>query len=219
VNQTDTPTVVLVRGGFADASFWPPVIEDLQAHNVPVLAPPNPLRLWPTTPSTSRATSTRSTGPYCWSATPYGGAMITVAGTSTPNAVGLVYIAAFAFDEGRERPLRRTAHAAQAPLFPTATWTRSSNAGAPQFVPRCFRCCGGASVSTVEPHTARSRRERPSAHPSDPRSSWPIAAAAARRGAPRSRPRCASSRRRARREGGVSARAPSPAKRSPRARR
>jgi hypothetical protein len=42
--STDTPTVVLVRGGFADASFWPPVIEDLQAHNVPVLAPPNPLR-------------------------------------------------------------------------------------------------------------------------------------------------------------------------------
>ena len=40
----DTPTVVLVHGGFADASFWAPVIEDLQAHNVPVLAPPNPLR-------------------------------------------------------------------------------------------------------------------------------------------------------------------------------
>ena len=40
----NTPTVVLVHGGFADASFWAPVIEDLQAHNVPVLAPPNPLR-------------------------------------------------------------------------------------------------------------------------------------------------------------------------------
>ena len=36
---TNVPTVVLVRGGFADASFWVPVIEDLQAHNVPVLAP------------------------------------------------------------------------------------------------------------------------------------------------------------------------------------
>ena len=68
--STNTPTVVLVHGGFADASFWAPVIEDLQAHNVPVLAPPNPLRGWPTTPSTSPATSTRSTGQCCWSATP-----------------------------------------------------------------------------------------------------------------------------------------------------
>ena len=38
------PTVILVHGGFADASFWAPVIKDLQAHNVPVLSPPNPLR-------------------------------------------------------------------------------------------------------------------------------------------------------------------------------
>ena len=37
-------TVVLVHGGFADASFWVPVIKDLQAHDLPVLAPPNPLR-------------------------------------------------------------------------------------------------------------------------------------------------------------------------------
>ena len=29
--STDTPTIVLVHGGFADASFWVPVIEDLQA--------------------------------------------------------------------------------------------------------------------------------------------------------------------------------------------
>jgi pimeloyl-ACP methyl ester carboxylesterase len=40
----NTPTVVLVHGGFADASFWAPVIESLQAHDLPVLAPPNPLR-------------------------------------------------------------------------------------------------------------------------------------------------------------------------------
>ena len=30
----------------------------------------------------------------------YGGAVISVAGASTPNAVGLVYLAAFALDEG-----------------------------------------------------------------------------------------------------------------------
>ena len=33
--SANTPTVVLVHGGFADASFWVPVIKDLQAHDVP----------------------------------------------------------------------------------------------------------------------------------------------------------------------------------------
>ena len=36
--STNTPTVVLVHGGFADSSYWVPVIEDLQAHDLPVLA-------------------------------------------------------------------------------------------------------------------------------------------------------------------------------------
>ena len=43
-NGTSTPTVVLVHGGFADASFWGPVIRELRARGLPVLAPPNPLR-------------------------------------------------------------------------------------------------------------------------------------------------------------------------------
>src|SRR6185436_20727577 len=43
-NNTDVPTIVLVHGGFADASFWAPVIRQLQASDLPVLAPPNPLR-------------------------------------------------------------------------------------------------------------------------------------------------------------------------------
>jgi pimeloyl-ACP methyl ester carboxylesterase len=38
----NTPTVVLVHGGFADSSYWVPVIEDLQSHDLPVLAPANP---------------------------------------------------------------------------------------------------------------------------------------------------------------------------------
>ena len=33
-NNTDTPTVVLVHGGFADASYWTPVIQELQASGV-----------------------------------------------------------------------------------------------------------------------------------------------------------------------------------------
>jgi pimeloyl-ACP methyl ester carboxylesterase len=40
----DTATVVLVHGGFADASSWNGVITRLQAKGVPVTAPANPLR-------------------------------------------------------------------------------------------------------------------------------------------------------------------------------
>src|SRR3712207_6906734 len=38
------PTVVLVHGGFADASSWNDVVERLQAEGVQVTAPANPLR-------------------------------------------------------------------------------------------------------------------------------------------------------------------------------
>jgi len=43
MTNTTTPTVVLVHGGFADASYGAPVIRDLRASDVPVLAPANPL--------------------------------------------------------------------------------------------------------------------------------------------------------------------------------
>ena len=42
--STDTLTVVLVHGAFADASSWNPVVEQLQAKGIDVAAPPNPLR-------------------------------------------------------------------------------------------------------------------------------------------------------------------------------
>ena len=98
--STNTPTVVLVHGGFADASFWAPVIEDLQAHNVPVLAPPNPLRGLAHDAEYVASYVNQIDGPVLLVGHSYGGAVISVAGASTPNAVGLVYVAAFALDEG-----------------------------------------------------------------------------------------------------------------------
>ena len=98
--STNTPTVVLVHGGFADASFWAPVIEDLQAGNVPVLAPPNPLRGLAHDAEYVASYVNQIDGPVLLVGHSYGGAVISVAGASTPNAVGLVYIAAFALDEG-----------------------------------------------------------------------------------------------------------------------
>jgi pimeloyl-ACP methyl ester carboxylesterase len=99
-DSTNMPTVVLVHGGFADASFWVPVIEDLQAHDLPVLAPPNPLRGLKPDAEYVAGYVNQIDGPVLLVGHSYGGAVISVAGASTPSAVGLVYIAAFALDEG-----------------------------------------------------------------------------------------------------------------------
>lgn len=98
--SVNVPTVVLVHGGFADASFWAPVIEDLQAHDVPVLAPPNPLRGLALDAEYLASYVNQIDGPVLLVGHSYGGAVISVAGARTPNAVGLVYVAAFALDEG-----------------------------------------------------------------------------------------------------------------------
>jgi len=98
--MTNTPTVVLVHGGFADASFWAPVIEELQSGDVPVLAPPNPLRGLAHDAEYIASFVNQIDGPVLLVGHSYGGAVISVAGASTPSAVGLVYVAAFALDEG-----------------------------------------------------------------------------------------------------------------------
>ena len=98
--STDTPTVVLVHGGFADSSYWVPVIQDLQAHDLPVLAPANPLRGLAHDAEYTASFVNQIDGPVLLVGHSYGGAVITVAGASAPNAVGLVYVAAFGLDEG-----------------------------------------------------------------------------------------------------------------------
>jgi len=98
--STNTPTVVLVHGGFADASYWALVIKELQAHDVPVLAPPNPNRGLAQDAAYLASFVNQVDGPVLLVGHSYGGAVISVAGASTPNAVGLVYVAAFALDEG-----------------------------------------------------------------------------------------------------------------------
>src|SRR5262245_61163783 len=94
------PTVVLVHGGFADASFWGPVIRELQADDLPVLAAPNPLRGLAHDAEYIASYVNQVDGPVLLVGHSYGGAVISVAGASTPNAVGLVYVAAWVLDEG-----------------------------------------------------------------------------------------------------------------------
>ena len=99
-DPTDTPTVVLVHGGFADSSYWVPVIEDLQAHNIPVLAPANPLRGLAHDADYTASFVNQLEGPVLLVGHSYGGAVITEAGAKADNVVGLVYVAAFGLDEG-----------------------------------------------------------------------------------------------------------------------
>ncbi|MFE9358229.1 alpha/beta fold hydrolase [Streptomyces olivaceoviridis] len=97
--MSTTPTVVLVHGAFADAASWSGVIEELQSHGVPVIAPPNPLRGLASDAAYVASVASQIDGPVVLVGHSYGGALITVAGT-TENVVGLVYVAAYALEEG-----------------------------------------------------------------------------------------------------------------------
>ncbi len=99
---TDTAplTVVLVHGAFADASSWSGVVERLQAADVQVAAPPNPLRGISIDSAYIASFLQQIPGPVLAVGHSYGGAVISNAATEADNVVGLVYVAAFAPDEG-----------------------------------------------------------------------------------------------------------------------
>ena len=98
---TATPlTVVLVHGAFADASSWTGVIERLLAAGMQVTAPANPLRGISFDSAYIASVLNQIPGPVLAVGHSYGGAVITNAATRAKNVVGLVYVAAFAPDEG-----------------------------------------------------------------------------------------------------------------------
>jgi pimeloyl-ACP methyl ester carboxylesterase len=98
--DTETVTVVLVHGAFADASSWNGVITRLQAKGVLVSAPANPLRGIAADSTYIAAVLKQIKGPVVAVGHSYGGAVITNAATAAKNVVGLVYVAAFAPEEG-----------------------------------------------------------------------------------------------------------------------
>jgi pimeloyl-ACP methyl ester carboxylesterase len=94
------PTIVLVHGAFADASSLRALYEELLGEDVAILAPPNPLRgLSGGDGEYLKAVIAEIDGPVVLVGHSYGGSVITAAGTAD-NVVGLVYISAFAPDEG-----------------------------------------------------------------------------------------------------------------------
>jgi pimeloyl-ACP methyl ester carboxylesterase len=99
-NKDGSPTVVLVHGAFADSSSWNGVIERLQAKGVRVTAAANPLRGIAIDSAYVASVLDETPGPVVAVGHSYGGAVITNAAKQAKNVVGLVYVAAFAPDEG-----------------------------------------------------------------------------------------------------------------------
>ena len=97
---TTDPTVVLVHGAFADASSWNGVITRLEEQGLTVTAPPNPLRGVTADSAYIESVLAQIDGPVLLVGHSYGGAVITNAAADAKNVVGLVYVAAFAPDEG-----------------------------------------------------------------------------------------------------------------------
>ena len=97
----DAPlTVVLVHGAFADASSWTGVVERLQAAGMRVMAPANPLRGISVDSAYIASFLNQVSGPVLAVGHSYGGAVISNAATAASNVVGLVFVAAFAPEEG-----------------------------------------------------------------------------------------------------------------------
>jgi pimeloyl-ACP methyl ester carboxylesterase len=96
------PVIVLEHGAWADASSWNGVITDLQRAGFTVYAPPNPLRGLSSDADYLRDFLTENPAllgkPVVLAGHSYGGAVITNA--TAPNIKALVYVAAFAPDQG-----------------------------------------------------------------------------------------------------------------------
>jgi pimeloyl-ACP methyl ester carboxylesterase len=94
------PTVVLVHGAFADSSSWDGVTARLQADGYRVIGVANPLRGVAYDAAAVSSVVQGVTGPVVLVGHSYGGAVITQAAVGNANVKSLVYVAAFAPDQG-----------------------------------------------------------------------------------------------------------------------
>jgi pimeloyl-ACP methyl ester carboxylesterase len=98
--MSEKPNIVLVHGAWADGSCWDAVIESLQTKGHKVTAPQFPETSTEDDVARLRQVLARQDGPTVIAGHSYGGQIMTALGTDAPNAVGLVYVAAFGIDEG-----------------------------------------------------------------------------------------------------------------------
>jgi pimeloyl-ACP methyl ester carboxylesterase len=93
-------TVVLVHGAWADGSSWDKVIPLLLAKGFKVVAVQNPLTSLADDVAATKRVLDAQTGPVVLVGHSWGGMVITQAGDD-PKVAALVYVAAFAPDEGQ----------------------------------------------------------------------------------------------------------------------
>jgi pimeloyl-ACP methyl ester carboxylesterase len=97
-----TPTVALVHGAFADSSGWAGVIDCLRDAGIEARTISNPLRGIAADSAYVASALAQIPGPVLAVGHSYGGAIITNAALPAGNVVGLVYVSAFAPDEGEK---------------------------------------------------------------------------------------------------------------------
>jgi pimeloyl-ACP methyl ester carboxylesterase len=93
------PTIVLVHGGFVDGSGWQGVFDILHKDGYNVAIVQNPTISLAGDVAATRSVIDAQSGPVILVGHSYGGVVITEAGND-PKVAGLVYIAAFAPDNG-----------------------------------------------------------------------------------------------------------------------
>jgi len=98
--MNNNPSVVLVHGAWGDGSCWGKVITILKEAGYRVSATQQHLNSLEEDAEITRRVVEMQEGPVILVGHSYGGAVITEAAGKTGNVAGLVYIAAFAPDEG-----------------------------------------------------------------------------------------------------------------------
>lgn len=93
-------TIVLAHGAFADASSWKGVVERLQKEGHTVVAPANPLRGLAADTAYIASVVDQIDGQVLLVGHSYAGAIISNVVAKARNVVGLVFVAAFAPDDG-----------------------------------------------------------------------------------------------------------------------
>jgi len=95
------PTIVLVHGAWANGSSWDGVVQRLQREGYTVDVPPNPLQGLAYDPAYLADFLHSLSGPIVLVGHSYGGAVITNAATGDTQVKALVYVDAFAPDQGQ----------------------------------------------------------------------------------------------------------------------
>ncbi|HEX6359573.1 alpha/beta hydrolase [Actinophytocola sp.] len=94
------PTIVLVHGAFAESASWRGVVERMRDRPVDVVAVANPLRSLPGDAAYVRDVLGGVDGPVVLVGHSYGGMVITEAAAGSTQVTALVYVCAFAPEQG-----------------------------------------------------------------------------------------------------------------------